>query len=166
VDRSVEQAFFAERTSVLSDHPISFDLQPESPVLDLERREERRARYKRVVSGIVATLCFGVLLAFTRPNANAAEAEPVAAVVAPVAEPAQIQPVEPAPPSPEVAPVTSSVALEVVPPVSAAASASVSAPPSRGHSRVGQAAPAAAVTAPVVPVVHDDRPPPTARFAD
>ena len=168
VDRSAEYAFFAESDTVLSDYPMSFDAQPQAEWRDLEGREQRREFYSRIVSGIVAALAVMVVLAFTRPPAHAAEAEPLAAVAAfaPAAEPAAIQSVEPAQLVP--APEPSVGVVAPTPKVASAPSASASsslAPTVAPRPRRAQA-PVAPIAAPPTPDVHADRPPPTARFAD
>jgi hypothetical protein len=171
MDLSTEQAFFA-RAAVLSDHPVSFDTESRWPTLDLEEREQRRARFTRVVSIIVGTLGVGALLAVTRPGPSAMQAVPVAASAPVSVEVDEIQRVEPTPTLlPELsvsAPDASSDRVEAAPSVSAparAATAVPSASTARSRKRAPQA-PGVVPVVPVVPVESSKRPPPTARFAD
>ena len=106
VDLLDEEAFF-ERSVGMSDPPVSFDIEPEEAPFDLESREERRAYFKRVVGGIIATLGVGSLLALTRPGPRPPEPLPVAASPEPV--PVAASP-EPAPQTLELEPIVESAA--------------------------------------------------------
>jgi hypothetical protein len=195
VDRSAERAFFG-RTTPPSDHPVSFDTEFRSEPLDLERREQRRARFTRVVGGIVVTLGVGALLALTRPAPGVAEAAPIAATRPSAVEVTPIDQAQPKPtPSPELsvsralggapeqpaaAAMPAAAAAAAAVPVStlpavrvrrALATPAVSAPARRSSPAAAEPhrqvrAPQATAGASFVPAQTDDRPPPTARFAD
>jgi hypothetical protein len=192
VDRSAEREFFA-RTTAPSDNPVSFDTESPSDPFDLERREQRRARFTRVVGGIVGTLGVGAILALTRPTPSTAEAAPITASRPRAVEVSPIHSAQPtATSSPELsvsrelggAPVPS--AAVAVP--SAAAAVPVSKLPAARvksalatpavNTRARKSSPAtiephvhvrtpqAPAAASFMPAQTDVRPPPTARFAD
>lgn len=166
LDLSAEQAFFADAT-VLSDHPVSFDTESRWPTLDLEGRELRRARFTRVVGAIVGTLGVGALLAVTRPGPRPMEAAPVAASPLVSTEGAELAPAEPTPTVlPELsvsAPDGSSGSVEPAP---SSVTAPAQAAPAASAARSRKRTPRAPAATPVVPAASDNRPPPTAHFAD
>ncbi len=92
LDLSTEEAFF-DRSIGASDPPVSFDIEPEDAPFDFESREERRAYFKRVVGGIIATLSVGSLLALTRPGPRPPEPVPVAASPEPPPQTLEFEPI-------------------------------------------------------------------------
>ncbi|HEX2876221.1 MAG TPA: hypothetical protein VHP33_33445 [Polyangiaceae bacterium] len=150
MDLSTEEAFF-ERSIGLSDPPVSFDIEPDDAPLDFESREERRAYFKRVVGGIIATLGVGSLLALTRPGPRPPEPLPAAANPEQPSQTLEFEPIV-------------EVAAAEVPSASVAVEPAPSAAPSASVRSVRRAPPPAIKSPPVVPSVN--RSPPTARFAD
>jgi hypothetical protein len=173
VDPSTEEAFF-ERSLGLSDPPVSFDIEPEDAPFDFESREERRAYFKRVVGGIIATLGVGSLLALTRPGPRPPEPLPAAAIPEAAPQTLEFEPiVEAAQPaasaalvSVEPAPVVEPAPMaEPVPSVAPSASARSARPARKSAPAPRVFVPPPSIKTPsVAPSVN--RSPPTARFAD
>jgi hypothetical protein len=142
--RSAEREFFAPTTAP-SDHPVSVDTELRSEPFDLERREQRRARFTRVVGGIVATLSIGSLLALTRPAPSAAEAAPISAGRPRAIDVAPSHLAQPTPAaSPDLS--VSRAPVEAPPPAAAAAAPEAA--------EVPEAAPVLVSTPPAAPVTR------------
>ncbi|HYP89315.1 MAG TPA: hypothetical protein VEQ59_14210, partial [Polyangiaceae bacterium] len=148
-----------DSASPLSEAPVCSDVPS-----DLERREERRSRFTRVVGSVVVTLGLGTLLAMSLHAPPAVEAPselPVAA--APTALPADAPALLPSPVPAETAPIAAAPTAPA--PVSSHRSAPLrrrAAPATR--STVRTQVPSSTTTKPST-IAHD-RPPPTARFDD